>query len=183
MIIIALVGLVIATLSTNLAANVVSPANGFSNLLPRVINFRRGALITAVIGLVILPWKMWEDPDAYVLSWLVGCGGLLGAVGGIMIADYFVIRKKELDVEHLYRLDGKYSYLGGVNPVALVALVAALVPLVPGFLGSLGVMAPPDFFVDIYKWSWFVAFFVAREVYVIGMMLVRERTESGGARD
>jgi NCS1 family nucleobase:cation symporter-1 len=176
---IAMIGLIVATLSTNLAANVVSPANGFANLAPRHINFRRGALITALVGLVIMPWKMWEDPNAYVVTWLVGCGGLLGAVGGIMIADYFVVRKTELDLDDLYRFDGRY---GGVNPVALVALIAALLPLVPGFLGSLLHVVVPPFgpwvpaiLGHIYSWSWFVAFLVAGATYLVGSLALTQR--------
>jgi NCS1 family nucleobase:cation symporter-1 len=176
---IAMIGLIVATLSTNLAANVVSPANGFANLAPRHINFRRGALITALVGLVIMPWKMWEDPNAYVVTWLVGCGGLLGAVGGIMIADYFVVRKTELDLDDLYRFDGRY---GGVNLVAIVALIAALLPLVPGFLGSLLHVVVPPFgpwvpaiLGHIYSWSWFVAFLVAGAAYLVGSLALPQR--------
>jgi nucleobase:cation symporter-1, NCS1 family len=172
MVVVAMLGLIVATLSTNLAANVVSPANGFSNLSPRRIDFKRGALITAVIGLLIMPWKMWEDPDAYVITWLVGCGGLLGAVGGIMIADYFGIRRTRLEVDDLYRRGGAYEYLGGWNVVAVVAFVAALVPLVPGFLASLGAASPPALLLELYNWSWFVAFVVAGGTYLIGMKLM-----------
>ncbi len=174
MVVIAMLGLVVATLSTNLAANVVSPANGFSSLAPRHINFRRGAIITAVIGLMIMPWKMWEDPEAYVVTWLVGCGGLLGAVGGIMIADYFLLRGTELDTDDLYVRGGRYEYRGGWNPVALVALVAAVAPLIPGFLASLKVTKPPQVFLEIYNWSWFVAFAVAGGTYLVGMKLRSE---------
>lgn len=171
-VIVAMFGLIIATLSTNLAANVVSPANGFSNLAPSKIDFRRGALITALIGLVILPWKMWEDPDAYVITWLGGCGSLLGAVGGIMIADYFGVRKQELDIDDLYRRGGRYEYAGGWNPVALIAFAIGVGVLVPGFLATIGAATPPAFFLEIYKWSWFVAFALAGGTYWIGMTMI-----------
>jgi NCS1 family nucleobase:cation symporter-1 len=174
-VIIAMLGLIIATLSTNLAANVVSPANGFANLAPRVINFRRGALITAGLGFVIFPWKMWESSAAYVNAWLGGCGGLLGAVGGIMIADYFVIRKTELDIDDLYRRGGRYEFSSGFNPVALVAFVLGVAPLLPGFLGTIKLMQPPQLLADLYIWSWFVAFFVAGGLYVAGMTLRRSK--------
>ena len=172
-VIVAMLGLVIATLSTNLAANVVSPANGFANLVPRAINFRRGALITAAIGFVIFPWKMWESSTAYVMAWLGGGGGLLGAVGGIMIADYFGLRKTELDVDDLYRRGGRYEYASGYNPVALVAFLLGIAPLLPGFLASIKLASPPGFFIDLYNWSWFVAFFLAGGLYWAGMQLRR----------
>jgi NCS1 family nucleobase:cation symporter-1 len=172
-VIIAMLGLIIATLSTNLAANVVAPANGFANLAPTKINFRRGAMITAGIGLVIMPWKMWNDPDAYVITWLVGCGGLLGAVGGIMISDYFLVRKTELDIDDLYERDGAYSFSGGFNWVAMLALVVAVAPLVPGFLASLKVMSPSELFLKIYQWSWFVSFLLAAFVYWAGMRVTK----------
>jgi len=174
-VIIALVGLIIATISTNLAANVVSPANGFASLLPQKINFRKGALIAAGIGLVIFPWKMWNDPDAYIMTWLGGCGSLLGAVGGIMIADYFLIRKTELNVKDLYRRGGEYEYARGINTIGVSALLIGIAPLIPGFLASIKAWAPPAFFLDLYKWSWFVAFLLAGAVYVVGMTLLSKR--------
>lgn len=178
-VVIAMLGLVIATLSTNLAANVVSPANGFSNLAPSKIDFKKGAMITALIGLVIMPWKMWDSHQAYVAAWLLGCGGLLGAVGGIMIADYFGVRKTELDTDDLYRRGGAYEYSAGWNPVAIIAFVIAVAPLLPGFLASLGVGSPPAFLRELYNWSWFVAFALAGGTYLVGM---RVRGASG-ARD
>ena len=175
-VIVAMIGLIVATLSTNLAANVVSPANGFANLVPRLINFRRGALITAIIGFVIFPWKMWENSTAYIVAWLGGCGGLLGAVGGIMIADYFLIRKTELEVNELYQRGGRYEFASGFNPVGIAALVLGVAPLLPGFLQSIGLWAaPPSVFVDLYRWSWFVAFIVAGAVYVVGMNSVGQK--------
>ena len=94
---IALVALLIATLNTNVAANVVSPSNDFSNLNPRRISFRTGGLITGVIGVLLMPWKLLGDFSAYIFGWLVGYSGLLGPIAGIMIADYFVLRKCELE--------------------------------------------------------------------------------------
>jgi NCS1 family nucleobase:cation symporter-1 len=170
-VVIAMFGLIIATLSTNLAANVVSPANGFSNLLPSKIDFKRGAVITALIGLVIMPWKMWEDPAKYIVTWLGGCGSLLGAVGGIMIADYFVLRKTELDVEELYRRNGIYTFQRGWNPIAVIAFGVAVAVLLPGFLASIGAAEPATFFLKLYEWSWFVAFAVAGAIYWAGMTL------------
>lgn len=175
LVVIAMFGLIIATLSTNLAANVVSPANGFSSLAPRRIDFRRGAAIAALIGLLIFPWKIWEDPSGYVVTWLVGCGGVLGAVGGIMISDYFLVRRTELSLEDLYRRGGEYEFRGGFNVVALIALAVAIVPLLPGFVASLGLASPPAFLIELYNWSWFVSFVTAGAVYYVGMLPRRAR--------
>src|SRR5207249_2454531 len=122
--------------TTNLAANVVSPANDFSNVAPRLISFRMGGLITAVIGVVMMPWKLLASSQGYIFTWLVGYSALLGPIGGILIADYFVMRRRELAVDDLYRRGGLYEYKGGVNPAAIAALVAGVLPNVPGFLAQ-----------------------------------------------
>src|SRR4051812_26527614 len=110
---IALVALLIATLNTNVAANVVSPSNDFSNLNPRLISFRTGGLITGVVGLAMMPWKLLTDFNSYIFGWLVGYSGLLGPIAGVMIIDYFLIRKTNLDVSSLYRRNGIYEYRNG----------------------------------------------------------------------
>src|SRR4029077_11842975 len=110
---IALIALLIATLNTNVAANVVSPSNDFSNLNPRLISFRTGGLITGVIGISMMPWKLLSDYNAYIFGWLVGYSGLLGPIAGVMIADYFVVRKQVLDPGDLYRRNGIYEYANG----------------------------------------------------------------------
>ncbi len=113
-----LVGLfivLIATLSVNIAANVVSPAYDFTNLLPKYVNFRTGALITGVIGVVILPWKLYSNPNVYIFTWLDTVGGLLGAVAGILIADYWILRRTRLALDELYKPEGRYWYDGGWN--------------------------------------------------------------------
>ena len=173
--ILAMLGLAIATLTTNLAANVVSPANDFSNVAPRRISFRRGAFIAAGIGVAIMPWKLMADASAYLFTWLAGYGALLGAVGGIMIADYFALRRCRLDVDELYRRDGAYAYTRGFNLVALAALAIGVAPNVPGFLGALGVVDPGPVFSKIYEWTWFVAFFAAGGSYIAGMKLFASR--------
>src|SRR2546425_1584091 len=119
---IALVALLVATLNTNVAANVVSPSNDFSNLNPRLISFRTGGLITGVLGIAMMPWKLLGDFSAYIFGWLVGYSGLLGPIAGIMVVDYFLVRGRELKVEDLYRRHGSYEYSGGVNFRALSAL-------------------------------------------------------------
>jgi NCS1 family nucleobase:cation symporter-1 len=158
---IALIALLIATLNTNVAANVVSPSNDFSNLNPRRISFRTGGLITGVIGIAMMPWKLLGDFSDYIFGWLVGYSGLLGPIAGIMIADYFILRKCELDVDALYQADGKYSYTRGVNWNAIVALVAGIA------VALIGLVVPSLRW--LYDYAWFVGFFVAGLLYLLLM--------------
>ncbi len=124
---IALIAILIATLNTNVAANVVSPSNDFSNLNPRRISFRTGGMITGVIGVMMMPWKLMGDYGSYIYGWLVGYSGLLGPIAGTMIADYFIVRKRELNVDDLYRRQGVYEYANGVNWRAVLSLVLGIV--------------------------------------------------------
>lgn len=158
---IALVALLVATLNTNVAANVVSPSNDFSNLNPRLISFRTGGLITGVVGLAMMPWKLLTDFNSYIFGWLVGYSGLLGPIAGVMITDYFLIRKTNLDVSSLYRRNGIYEYRKGINPPAMFSLAAGIAVA----LG--GLVVPPLRW--LYNYSWFVGFAVAGIVYYIGM--------------
>jgi nucleobase:cation symporter-1, NCS1 family len=179
LLVLAMFGLAIATLSTSLAANIVSPANDLSNLSPRRISFRKGAMIAAVIGMVIMPWKLWTDSQAYLMTWLLGYGSCLGAVGGVMIADYYFIRRCRLVVDDLYRRGGAYEYTRGFNLVALAALALGILPNVPGFLGALGVLDPGPLFTRIYQWGWFVALLTAGLSYLAGMKLVSKEVTHG----
>jgi NCS1 family nucleobase:cation symporter-1 len=164
-----LLGVGIATISVNIAANVVSPANDFANLAPRLISFKTGGLITGVMGILIMPWKLLSSAETYIFNWLIGYSALLGPIAGIMIADYFILRKKELDVPDLYRVDGRYPRW---NPVALVALVLGIAPNVMGFLKSAHVTGgPEDFWDAIYVYAWFTGFLLAFGVYLAGMKL------------
>jgi nucleobase:cation symporter-1, NCS1 family len=158
---IALVALLIATLNTNVAANVVSPSNDFSNLNPRRISFRTGGMITGVIGVLLMPWKLLGDFSAYIFGWLVGYSGLLGPIAGIMIADYFVLRKRQLDVDALYRAKGEYAYSNGVNTRAIVALAAGIV------VALCGLAFPPLRW--LYDYAWFVGFLIAGALYLFLM--------------
>ena len=166
--IVALFFLAIATISTNLAANIVSPANDLSNLSPRNISFKRGALIAATIGLLIMPWKLLAAGN-YIFSWLLGYGSLLGAVGGIMIVDYFIIRRRTLVVDSLYKRHGEYTYSRGFNPIAIFALLLGVAPNIPGFLNSLTIIETTGFFNSIYSWGWFVSFITGGLSYWLGM--------------
>jgi NCS1 family nucleobase:cation symporter-1 len=168
--IVAMVALCIATLATNIAANVVSPANDFSNLAPRRISFRMGGLITGVVGIVMMPWKLVADPSGYIFTWLVGYGALLGPLGGIMIADYFVIRRMVLDVPALYDPAGRYRYTGGWSIAAIAAFLAGALPNLPGFLAQTGCVSAasvPPVFMEIYGFAWFAGFAIAFVAYLI----------------
>ncbi len=153
-----MVSLCLATLATNIAANVVGPANDFAHLWPRRISFRTGGLITGVVGILIQPWKLIADPSGYIFKWLVAYSSLLGAVGGMLIADYYLIRRTRLDLKGLYRGDGPYWYAGGFNPAAMVALAVGIAPCVPGFLGTIGAMKVAPAWMTMYDYAWFISF-------------------------
>ena len=166
----AMLGIIISTLATNIAANIVSPANDFSNLSPSKINFRTGGYITGIIGILIFPWKLIADPNGYIFTWLIAYSSLLGPVGGIMIADYYFIRRKELNVEHLYRKDGIYSYRNGFNMAAIIALVLGILPNVPGFLLQIKVVSDkvfPAWITGLYHYAWFVGLAVSGIIYYL----------------
>ena len=153
-----------AQLSTNMAANVVSPSNDFSNLSPRRISYVAGGIITAVVGVLMMPWKLLEG-QAYIFTWLIGYSGLMGAIAGIMICDYWFLRRARLDLAALFDTNGIYSYSGGWNWRALIALVVAVAPCVPGFLSAATGGKGGGFFDTIYTYSWFVTFALGAIIY------------------
>ncbi len=164
----AMIAVTLSTLATNIAANIVSPANDFSNLAPSKIDFRKGGYITGIIGIMIFPWKLIADPNGYIFTWLIAYSSLLGPVGGIMIVDYFFIRKKELIVDELYSYKGRYTYTNGFNRNALMALVVSILPNVPGFFTTIGVIEKdffPNWLSGLYNYAWFVGFFVSGILY------------------
>jgi NCS1 family nucleobase:cation symporter-1 len=152
---------VVATLNTNVAANVVSPSNDFSNLNPRLISFRTGGLITGAVGVLMMPWKLLTSFSSYIFGWLVGYSGLLGPIAGVMIADYFLVRRARLKVDDLYRRGGAYEYEGGVNMKAVVSLVAGVV------VALAGLVEPPLRW--LYDYAWFIGFGVSGAVYFVLM--------------
>ncbi|WP_263357359.1 NCS1 family nucleobase:cation symporter-1 [Acidicapsa ligni] len=160
---VALIAILVATLNVNIGANVVSPSNDFSNLYPRLISYRTGGMITGFLGLAMQPWKLLATPDAYIFGWLEGYSGLLGPVAGIMICDYFFIRRTKLDVNSLYHRDGIYHYSKGINPRAIIALVVGVV------VALIGMFVPTLRF--LYDYSWFVGFFLAALIYAFLMHL------------
>ena len=165
-----MIAVIIATISTNAAANVVGPANAFSNMMPSKIDFKRGGYITGIIGILIMPWKLIADPSGYIFTWLIGYSALLGPVIGIILVDYFLIRKTELNVEDLYRSKGIYA---GINPMAVIALVIGVLPNIPGFLANVGLYSGIGFVVNLYNYAWFIGLGISGLAYYV---LMRKRS-------
>jgi NCS1 family nucleobase:cation symporter-1 len=166
---IAMICVAVSTLATNIAANIVGPANDFSNLAPSKIDFRMGGYITGIFGILIFPWKLIADPNGYIFTWLIAYSSLLGPIGGIMIADYYFIRRKQLVVEDLYSETGIYTYRNGYNLNALWALLAGILPNLPGFLVAIHAVpkeSVPEFIAGLYHYAWFVGFAVSFFVYL-----------------
>jgi len=177
--VVSLLGVGIATISVNIAANVVSPANDFANLAPRLISFRTGGLVTGLLGIAMMPWKLLASADTYIFSWLVGYSALLGPIAGVMIADYWILRRCELDVPDLYRPRGRYA---GVNPVAVGALVLGILPNLPGFLHAAHMVeSVPAVFDDVYVYAWFIGFGISGALYLGGMKLLAPPREGPAA--
>jgi NCS1 family nucleobase:cation symporter-1 len=175
----AMLALCLATLATNIAANVVSPANDFAHLAPRKISFRMGGYLTGIIGVLMMPWKLLANPESYIFDWLVGYSALLGPIGGILIADYFVCRRRQLSVTALYSPDGEYRYTNGFNLVAVVAFVLGVLPSLPGFLVQvkrLGAASVPPFLVSLFGYAWFVGFAIAFAIYFVGFRMQATRS-------
>lgn len=165
---VAMICIAISTLATNIAANIVSPANDFAHLSPSKIDFRKGGYITGIIGILIFPWKLIADPGGYIFKWLIAYSSLLGPVGGIMIVDYYFIRRKKLNVKDLYEVKGLYTYGNGFNKNAIVALIIGILPNVPGFLTTVELInkdAFPHWIDNLYHYAWFVGFGVSGVVY------------------
>jgi NCS1 family nucleobase:cation symporter-1 len=152
--IIGMLGLVIASLSVNIAANTVSPANDFSNLWPKRINFKTGGLITGIIGILIMPWRLLADPSGYIFNWLGTYSGFLGPIAGVLIADYWIVHKTKLNLEDLYtEKKGIYNFTNGFNINAIIALVAGV------FVALIGLAIKPLHF--LFDYAWFVGFAVS----------------------
>jgi cytosine/uracil/thiamine/allantoin permease len=175
-VIVIMVALAVATLTTNMAANVVAPANSFSNLAPQAISFRIGGLVTGILGILSCPWILYSNPNYYLNVWLVGIAGLLAPIGGIMIGDYFVYRGTHLSLNELFESDGKYHYHGGFNLAGILTLLISVACLLPGFvftvLGyggpfdpSLSVWMKP--FAWIYLSNWIFGFVFSLICYIV----------------
>jgi len=171
-VLIALIVLLIDTVSVNLAANLVGPAYDFSALSPKAISYKTGGYITAGIAILMMPWKILESTQGYIFTWLIGYSALLGPVAGILIVDYYLLRKTELLVDELYKDDGTYSYKSGWNWAAVAAFVLGVAPNVPGFLNAAFPAAFPEVgnaFKLIYTYAWFIGLAIAALVYRLAM--------------
>ncbi len=171
-VLIALIVLLIDTVSVNLAANLVGPAYDFSALAPGKISYKLGGMITAGLAIVMMPWKILASTEGYIFTWLIGYSALLGPVAGVLIVDYYVLRKTELAVDELYREGGRYSYRGGWNMAAVVAFVVGVAPNIPGFLNAAFPAAFPEVgaaFKAIYTYAWFAGLALAAIVYGVMM--------------
>ena len=171
-VLISLISIAVATLSVNVAANVVSPAFDFANLMPSKINFRIGGTITGVIGILMCPWYLLANTQSYIFVWLNGYSIVLGPIAGIMICDFWLLRKKHLTVRQLYLHNGMYSYGSGWNWCAVVALVLAALPNIPGFLMALDKIPDDQLFAKIYSFSWLVGFLLGMGLYGALMSLL-----------
>jgi NCS1 family nucleobase:cation symporter-1 len=182
-VILALAALLIATLNVNVAANLVAPANDFSNLWPSKISFKTGAVITCIIGLLMQPWKLLATNGNFLIGWLVGYSSFLGPVAGVLIADYFVVRHTKLDLAALYERGCAYEYYKGINPRAISALIAgiagALIGLLVGPLDSEGhgimVRSAAHFLRASFHYAWFLGFALSFFFY---LLLMRQRKTS-----
>jgi NCS1 family nucleobase:cation symporter-1 len=169
----AMLVIVLAQISTNMAANVVSPSFDFSNVAPKYISFKTGGIITAILGIVSFPWVLFENVGSYIFTWLVGYGSLLGAIGAVMIVDYWILRRRRLDVVELYKSEGRYAYSGGWNWRAIVAVLVGVIPILPGFFTAAttpnfsGVFENPTFVEGLYNYGLFFTFFVAGAAYLL----------------
>ncbi len=160
---VAMFTVVVATLGVNIAANVVSPANDFANLKPGAISFKTGGLITGILGVFMVPWKLIADPSGYIFKWLLGYSGGLGSIAGVLVADYWFVRRKQLRLADLYRRDGVYSYGSrvGVNGAAIGAT------LVGCALSWIGIVVKP--LAPLYDYAWFVGAGAAAVTYLVWM--------------
>jgi NCS1 family nucleobase:cation symporter-1 len=173
LLILCMIVVMIAQISTNMAANVVAPSNDFSNLAPRYISFKMGGLITALIGVLSFPWVLFNNVGAYIFTWLNGYGSLLGAIGAVMIMDYWIVRRQRLELAELYRSDGRYAYSRGWNLKALAAVAVGVIPVIPGFIKAAttpnfsGSFTDPTFIESLYNYGLFFTFSAAAVTYLV----------------
>jgi NCS1 family nucleobase:cation symporter-1 len=184
-VIVGALAIVVSSVQTNMAANLVSPALDFANAMPKFITFRRGVLVSVALGTLLLPWKLLASPEAYVFVWLGFYGGIMGAVGGILVADYWLVRRTELRVPDLFVLDGHYHFNRGWNVRAVIATAVGAFVAVGGAYSAVGADGqktgpfPADGIVPllrpVYDYNWVVAFLVAMATYWV---LASHRSDS-----
>ena len=175
---ISMFGIGLATICCNIAANIVSPANDFSNLFPSKISFRTGAYITVIIGVLILPWKLIANPHVYIFQWLLAYSSLLGSVGGIMLCDYYLIHKTNLNLHDLFQERGEYTFRKGWNINAFAAMILAVIPNIPGFLMATSLVSKtyfPVWLTNLYNYAWFISLGLSFVLYWIFMKLFHRK--------
>lgn len=163
-----LVGILLAVLTTNIPANIVAPANALVNLSPTHFTFWRGALLTAVLSIFFLPWRIFQSTDNFVYTWLVGYSAILGPMLGIILVDYYLLQSMILDIDALYSTStlGRYYYCRGWNVSAIVALVIAIIPAIPGFLHKVKILKEcADVFIIVYNNAWLIGLFSGGIIY------------------
>lgn len=166
----AILGISLATITTNIAANVVAPANALVNLSPSKFTFRRGALLTALLGITFQPWRLLQSSESFVYTWLLGYSALIGPIGAIILVDYYLIHRANLKIGDLYTLrpGGAYYYSKGYNLAAISALVIGILPVIPGFLHNVGILSSvPETLNVVYNNAWFISLFLAGTVHWI----------------
>eukprot|EP00735_Rhodelphis_limneticus_P004246 TRINITY_DN15816_c0_g1::TRINITY_DN15816_c0_g1_i1::g.25610::m.25610 TRINITY_DN15816_c0_g1::TRINITY_DN15816_c0_g1_i1::g.25610 ORF type:complete len:587 (+),score=99.76,sp/Q9LZD0/NCS1_ARATH/50.42/1e-146,Transp_cyt_pur/PF02133.10/2.7e-101 TRINITY_DN15816_c0_g1_i1:41-1762(+) len=162
--------LLVATLTTNIAANIVAPTNALMSLSPTLFNFKRAVLVTCSLAVLLMPWKLMQSTNGFIFTWLIGYSALLGPIGGILGADYFMLKNRTLDLPALYRKSGPYWYSNGYNYAALWALVLGVLPNIPGFLHTVGFVSHvPAIFLSLYSCAWLVGFLVSATSYYVMM--------------
>ncbi|XP_057947738.1 purine-uracil permease NCS1 [Malania oleifera] len=180
-VILSIFGIGLATVTTNIAANVVAPANALVNLNPKMFTFRRGAVLTALLGIGFQPWRLLRSSESFVYTWLIGYSALLGPIGGIILADYYLLQRMNLSVAELYSSSprGAYYYSGGYNLAAITALVIGILPVIPGLLQKVGIVdSIADIFVVIYNNAWFFSFFIGGFVFWVLSCLIGKQRNS-----
>ena len=173
-----LFGLVVASFSVNIAANTVSPANDFSNAIPKLISFKTGGVITGIIGILIMPWRLLADPSGYIFGWLGTYSGFLGPIAGVLIADYWVIRKRTLNLADLYTENGEYTFTGGFNIRAIISLAIGVV------VALIGLVIHQLHF--LFDYAWFVGFaaaFLAQWAQMAGRVTIPVAAKPDKARE
>lgn len=173
--VLAIFGISLAIVTTNVAANVVSPANTLVSMNPRTFTFAKGALATALFSVAFQPWRLLSSSQTFIYTWLLSNSAFMAPIGGVMLADHYIVRRTALDVDALYSedRDSPYYFQGGFNVAAMAAVAAGIMPIVPGFLHKVGVLpSVPKTFIVVYNNVFFASFFVAGAVYC---MLCRQR--------
>jgi NCS1 family nucleobase:cation symporter-1 len=169
--------LALAITAGNLTANLVSAANDFCNLNPRLISFKIASLITAILSILILPWKLFATAEGFISIFLVGTSGILGSVAGIMISDYYLIHERRLSLTDLYSLnsDSSYYYTLGFSASAFFSFIISIIPIIPGFIYQLGVertkRAFPNWILSIYDYAWFITFLLASVIHLLSKLV------------